>query len=171
MASIGAFVAGDKDIMMYLKYNMRSQMFAKTLPMPLVIGARKRLELIKRHPEYLKRLWDNVNKLQSGLRQRGLDIGTTESCVTPVYLQGSVEEATALVYDLRENHSIFCSMVVYPVVPRGVIILRLIPTAIHTDEDIQLTLDAFTHIAARLKEGHYQQSEVFNPLMHEDTEP
>lgn len=165
MASIGAFIAGEPDIIRYLKYNMRSQIFAKTLPMPLVIGARKRLELIKKHPEYLHRLWDSVRMLQSGLKERGLEIGETASCVTPVYLQGQPEEAAGLVHDLRENYNIFCSVVVYPVVPRGMIILRLIPTALHTDEDIQLTLDAFGEITGKLKHGVYKMSQLVNPLM------
>jgi glycine C-acetyltransferase len=166
MASIGAFIAGEPDIIRYLKYNMRSQVFAKTLPMPLVIGARKRLELIKKHPEYLHRLWQNVKMLQSGLVERGLNIGVTASCVTPVYLQGQPEEAASLVHDLRENHGIFCSVVVYPVVPRGMIILRLIPTALHTDEDIRITLDAFGSIAEKLKAGGYRSSQIVNPLVH-----
>lgn len=166
MASIGAFIAGEPDIIRYLKYNMRSQIFAKTLPMPLVIGARKRLELIKTHPEYLHQLWKNVKMLQSGLIARGLNIGETASCVTPVYMQGQPEEAAALVHDLRENFGIFCSVVVYPVVPRGMIILRLIPTALHTEKDIQLTLDAFGSIAAKLHAGGYKQTSLVNPLIH-----
>ncbi len=166
MASIGAFIAGQADIIQYLKYNMRSQIFAKTLPMPLVIGARKRLELIKSHPEYLHRLWDNVRMLQTGLKERGLEIGMTASCVTPVYLHGEPEEAAGLVHDLRENFGIFCSVVVYPVVPRGTIILRLIPTSLHTDEDIQLTLDAFGEIAIKLTSGEYKKVQFVNPLIH-----
>ncbi len=169
MASIGAFIAGEPDIIMYLKYNMRSQIFAKTLPMPLVIGARKRLELVREHPEFLHRLWHNVKTLQTGLRNRGLNIGSTESCVTPVYLQGQPEEATRLVLDLRETYGIFCSIVVYPVVPKGNIILRLIPTALHTDEDIRLTLDAFSAIANNLQQGKYQTDEVYNPLVDAGT--
>lgn len=167
MASIGAFIAGDADIVEYLKYNMRSQMFAKSLPMTLVAGARKRLELIKAHPEFKEKLWHNVNRLQSGLKERGFKIGATNSCVTPVYMHGSVEEATRLIYDMRENFSVFCSAVIYPVVPRGVIILRLIPTSLHTDEDIDISLDAFTEVGRKLKDGAYYsaEEEVFNPLL------
>lgn len=166
MASIGAFIAGDADIMLYLKYNLRSQIFAKALPMPLVIGARKRLEILRTHPEYLHKLWENVKMLQSGLKERGLNIGNTNSCVTPVYMLGDAEEASALVKDLRENHRIFCSVVVYPVVPKGTIILRIIPTAVHTEEDIRLTLEAFGSITDRLKEGYYRTDRISNPLIH-----
>ena len=155
MASIGAFLAGDKYIIDYLKYNMRSQMFAKSLPLPIVIGNIKRLEALKNRPELREKLWHNVKSLQSGLKKRGFEIGNTDSCVTPVYLKGSVNEATQLVYDLRENYKIFCSIVVYPVVPRDVILLRLIPTATHTDEDIEITLDAFTEVAEKLQKGFY----------------
>lgn len=156
MASIGAFIAGDQTVIDYLRYNMRSQIYAKSLPMPIVVGARKRLELLKRHPELKERLWRNVRALQTGLTERGLPIGDTDSCVTPVYLEGSTEEAMAIVRDLRENYRIFCSMVVYPVIPRGMIILRLIPTAVHTPEDIRVTLDAFSEVAAKLREGVYR---------------
>lgn len=155
MAGIGAFLAGDADIMQFLKYNMRSQVFAKSLPMPIVEGAIKRLEMLRTMPKFKNDLWSNVQKLQSGLRERGLELGNTESCVTPVYLEGTPEQATQVVHDLRENFGIFCSVVVYPVVPKGMILLRLIPTAVHTDEDINRTLEAFTTIAARLKEGRY----------------
>lgn len=157
MASIGAFLAGDKYIIDYLKYNMRSQMFAKSLPLPIVIGNLKRLELLRTRPELRERLWNNVHKLQNGLKARGFEIGNTDSCVTPVYMKGSVNEATQLVQDLRENFRIFCSIVVYPVVPRDVILLRLIPTAVHTDEDIQITLEAFTSVAEKLKKGEYSR--------------
>ncbi|MFD0861760.1 aminotransferase class I/II-fold pyridoxal phosphate-dependent enzyme [Sungkyunkwania multivorans] len=157
MASIGAFLAGDKEIMDYLKYNMRSQMFAKSLPMIFVKGALKRLEMLKTMPELKAKLWENVNALQNGLRQRGFDIGTTQSCVTPVYLKGSIPEAMALVKDLRENFGIFCSIVVYPVIPKGLILLRMIPTASHTMEDIQLTLEAFSSIRERLENGTYKR--------------
>jgi len=156
MALIGAFVAGPKEIIRYLRYNMRSQIFAKSLPMPLVEGALKRFELLKTHPEYREKLWDNVRKLQSGLQQRGFDIGDTNTCVTPVYMHGEVEEAMALVKDMRENYGVFCSIVVYPVIPKGMIILRLIPTSVHTDEDIQMTLDAFSAVGAKLKAGAYK---------------
>jgi len=155
MASIGAFFAGDKYIIDYLKYNMRSQMFAKSLPLPIVIGNIKRLDLLKTRPELREKLWVNVNSLQNGLKERGFEIGNTDSCVTPVYLKGSVNEATQLVHDLRENYKIFCSIVVYPVVPKDVILLRLIPTAVHTEEDIQITLNAFTAVSDKLNSGVY----------------
>ncbi len=157
MAGTGAFIAGDKEIMDYLKYNLRSQMFAKSLQMQLVVGARKRLEMLKTMPELKNKLWENTNALQSGLKERGFDIGTTQSCVTPVYLKGSIPEAMALVKDLRENFGIFCSIVVYPVIPKGLILLRLIPTATHTLEDIKITLDAFDAIRTRLENGTYQR--------------
>src|SRR6201995_1297362 len=137
MASIGAFVAGDKDIIDYIRYNTRSQIFAKSLPMPITIGNLKRLEMLKTQPELRKKLWNVVNKLQKGLKDSGFDIGATNSCVTPVYMKGDVPEATAMVMDLRENHHIFCSIVVYPVIPKGHIIYRLGPTAVHPHEDIQ----------------------------------
>ena len=155
-ASVGAFLAGDRDIIQFLKYNIRSQIFAKSLPMPIVVGARKRLEMMKAMPELKDKLWANVEKLQSGLKERGLDIGNTNSCVTPVYMHGSVQEAMALVKDMRDNYNIFCSIVVYPVIPRGMILLRLIPTAGHTFDDIDKTLDAFSAIADKLKEGAYK---------------
>ncbi len=139
MASTGAFVAADKEIIDYLKYNMRSQMFAKSLQMQLVKGALKRLDLLRTKPELKSKLWENVNALQNGLKDSGFDIGNTQSCVTPVYLKGSIPEAMALVQDLRENYGIFCSIVVYPVIPKGLILLRLIPTATHTLEDVQIT--------------------------------
>jgi glycine C-acetyltransferase len=157
MAGTGAFIAGDKEIMDYLKYNLRSQMFAKSLQMQLVVGARKRLEMLKTMPELKNKLWENTDALQSGLKERGFDIGTTQSCVTPVYLKGSIPEAMALVRDLRENYGVFCSIVVYPVIPKGLILLRLIPTATHTLEDIQITLDAFEAIRTRLENGTYQR--------------
>jgi glycine C-acetyltransferase len=156
MALIGAFIAGPKEIVQFLKYNMRSQIFAKSLPMPLVEGALKRFELLKKHPELREKLWENVVKLQSGLKERGFNIGETNTCVTPVYMQGEVEEAMGLVKDMRENYGVFCSIVVYPVIPRGMIILRLIPTANHTDEDIAITLDAFEAVGAKLKAGAYR---------------
>lgn len=157
MASTGAFIAGDKEIIDYLKYNLRSQMFAKSLQMQLVIGALKRLDMLRTMPELKAKLWDNVNALQSGLRENGFDIGTTQSCVTPVYLKGSIPEAMALVKDLRENYRIFCSIVVYPVIPKGLILLRLIPTASHTLEDVEETLEAFSAIRSRLENGTYKR--------------
>jgi len=157
MASTGAFIAGDEEIINYLKYNLRSQMFAKSLQMQLVVGALKRLDMIRANTSLKDKLWENVRALQGGLRERGFDLGTTQSCVTPVYLKGSIPEAMALVKDLRENHGIFCSIVVYPVIPKGLILLRMIPTASHTMEDIQLTLDAFSAIRERLENGTYKR--------------
>jgi glycine C-acetyltransferase len=156
MASIGAFVSGDKFMIDYLKYNMRSQMFAKSLAMPVVEGALKRLDMIRTMPELREKLWANVTALQEGLKAEGFDIGATNSCVTPVYLEsGSTEEAMALVHDIRENHGIFCSMVVYPVIPKGMLLLRLIPTAIHTMQDITETITAFSAVRDRLASGEY----------------
>ena len=157
MASTGAFIAADKEIIDYLKYNLRSQMFAKSLQMQLVKGALKRLDMIRTMPELKENLWKIVNALQSGLKARGFDIGTTQSCVTPVYLKGSIPEAMALVKDLRENHGIFCSIVVYPVIPKGLILLRMIPTAMHTLEDVEETLEAFARIRERLNSGLYKR--------------
>ena len=157
MASTGAFVAAEKEIIDYLKYNMRSQMFAKSLQMQLVKGALKRLDLLRTRPELKSKLWENVNALQNGLKDSGFDIGNTQSCVTPVYLKGSIPEAMALVQDLRENYGIFCSIVVYPVIPKGMILLRLIPTATHTLEDVQITLKAFSRIREKLENGTYKR--------------
>ena len=157
MASTGAFVAADKEIIDYLKYNMRSQMFAKSLQMQLVKGALKRLDMLRTRPEFKAKLWENVNSLQDGLKASGFDIGTTQSCVTPVYLKGSIPEAMALVKDLRENYGIFCSIVVYPVIPKGLILLRLIPTATHTLEDVRVTLEAFSGIREKLENGTYKR--------------
>ena len=157
LASTGAFIASKKEVIDYLKYNMRSQVFAKSLQMQLVVGILKRLEILRSMPEIKNKLWENVNELQSGLKQRGFDIGSTQSCVTPVYLKGTFQEAMALVKDLRENHLIFCSIVIYPVVPKGVILLRLIPTASHNSKDIQETLEAFSIIADRLNSGIYKK--------------
>jgi glycine C-acetyltransferase len=157
LAGIGAFLAADQEIIDYLKYNLRSQMFAKSLPMIYVKGALKRLDMLRSRPELKAKLWENVNALQNGLKERGFDIGTTSSCVTPVYLNGSIPEAMALVKDLRENHGIFCSIVVYPVIPKGLILLRMIPTATHTLEDVAITLDAFSAIRERLENGTYKR--------------
>ena len=156
MASIGAFVAGDKSIIDYIRYNIRSQIFAKSLPMPLVIGNLKRLDLLRTQPQLKDKLWENALKLQNGLKKRGFDIGKTDSVVTPVYMTGGVEEATAMVMDLRENYRIFCSIVVYPVIPKGHIIYRLIPTSVHTDADIKETLDAFSATKKKLDAGEYK---------------
>tara|TARA_A200000113_G_scaffold117558_1_gene105433 strand:+ start:1191 stop:2438 length:1248 start_codon:yes stop_codon:yes gene_type:complete len=160
LASTGAFIASEKEIIDFLKYNMRSQVFAKSLQMQLVEGVLKRLEIIKTRPEIKQKLWENVKNLQSGLKSRGFDIGTTQSCVTPVYLKGSVPEAMCLVKDLRENYKIFCSIVVYPVIPKGLILLRLIPTASHNINDINETLDAFSAIRDKLVSGKYKRESL-----------
>lgn len=160
MASIGAFVAGREDVISYLRYNMRSQIFAKSLPMPLVIGALKRLELVRTQPELRENLWNVVHNLQKGLREQGFDLGHTQSPVTPVYLNGTIPEATELTMDLRENYSIFCSIVVYPVVPKGVIMLRIIPTAVHTLEDVEYTIKAFAEIKEKLAAGKYKADKI-----------
>ena len=156
MASTGAFIASEKEVIDYLKYNMRSQMFAKSLQTQLVIGAIKRLSILKSRPELKNKLWENVLMLQDGLKKKGFNIGNTQSCVTPVYLEGSIPEAMSLVKDLRENFGIFCSIVVYPVIPKGLILLRLIPTASHTKEDINETLTAFSKIREKLERGAYK---------------
>ena len=156
IASTGAFIAGSSEVIDFLKYNMRSQMFAKSLQSVLVYGIIKRIEMMKSRPEFKRRLWENVFSLQEGLKNRGFDIGNTQSCVTPVYLKGSIPEAMVLVKDLRENYGIFCSIVVYPVIPRGLILLRLIPTASHTIKDIEVTLEAFSSIREKLNNGTYK---------------
>ncbi len=160
MGSVGAFLAGDKDMVQYLKYNMRSQIFAKSLMMPVVESAMLRLKMLRTMPEFKDKLWYNVNKLQTGLKEAGFDIGNTNSCVTPVYMKGTVEEAMRLVHDLRENHRIFCSIVVYPVVPKGIILLRLIPTSVHTDKDIEETIEAFKAIQVKLDNNTYKAEVV-----------
>jgi glycine C-acetyltransferase len=160
MATIGAFISGPEDVIMYLRYNMRSQTFAKSLPMPIVIGAIKRLELMRTKRELSDKLWDITRALQSGLRGSGFDIGKTNSCVTPVYLHGSIPEATNVVLDLRENHGIFCSIVVYPVIPKDEILLRLIPTAVHTLEDVRYTIEAFKTVRTKLEAGAYKADKV-----------
>lgn len=157
MASVGAFIAGDKDIIDYLKYNLRSQMFAKSLPMIFTIGALKRLEMLRSMPELKNKLWENVTALQNGLKERGFDIGDTNTCVTPVYLKGSIPEAMVMVNDLRENYGIFLSIVVYPVIPKGIILLRMIPTASHNLQDIKETLEAFEAIREKLTNGTYKE--------------
>lgn len=156
-AGIGAFVSGKKHVIDHLRYNMRSQIFAKSLPMPMVYGLLKRLEIIRNFTFLRKHLWTITNELQKGLKQAGFNIGKTQTPVTPVYLSGTIEEATSLVKDLRENHQIFCSMVVYPVVPKGIIILRLIPTAAHTVNDVRRTIEAFVQIKDNLIKGKYFQ--------------
>ncbi len=157
-ALIGGFISSTKNIVTYLRYNMRSQIFAKALPMPLVVGALKRLELMRNHPEYKDKLWEITDALQNGLKEAGFNIGDTNSCVTPVYLNGSIPEATNMVFDLRENFGIFCSMVTYPVIPKGMIILRLIPTATHTLEDVKYTIESFSKIVGKLKNGDYNKA-------------
>lgn len=160
MASIGAFMAGPRTIIDYIRYNIRSQIFAKSLPMPFVVGNLKRLELLRTQPILKDTLWKNALALQNGLKERGFDIGKTDSVVTPVYMKGGVEEATAMVMDIRENYKIFCSIVVYPVIPKGHIIYRLIPTAVHTQEEIDLTLKAFSETKAKLDAGAYKVNEI-----------
>ena len=164
MALIGAFVSADEQVIEYLRYNMRSQIFAKALPMPLVLGAIKRLELLRTRPELKNKLWEITNALQSGLTNAGFEIGKTESPVTPVYLNGTIPEATNLILDLRENYDIFCSMVVYPVVPKGIIMLRLIPTAVHTLEDVNYTIETFKTIKENLIAGKYQSDKIVTSL-------
>lgn len=160
LGSIGAFIAGPKEVISYLRYNTRSQIFAKSLPSIIVEGMLKRMEMLKTMPELREKLWHNVRKLQSGLKERGFDIGKSNSPVTPVYMKGDVPEATAMVMDLRENYGIFCSIVVYPVIPRGQIIYRLIPTAAHADKDIEETLIAFTETKKKLDAGAYKAAEI-----------
>ncbi len=160
MAGIGAFVASEKSIVNSLKYNMRSQIFAKSLPMPMVIGALKRLEILQTQPQYKENLWKIARSLQEGLLANGFNIGNTQSPVTPVYFSGSVPEGTNIVIDLRENHNVFCSIVVYPVVPKGVLMLRLIPTASHTQKDVEETIDVFKKIKLNLEAGKYVSEEM-----------
>jgi glycine C-acetyltransferase len=158
MAAIGAFIAAKKEIIMYLKYNMRSQTYAKALPMPFVLGGMKRLELIKKNPQFKDQLWTIVKALQDGFRSRGFNIGNTTSPVTPVLLQGDYDlpTVTNLIRDLRENMAIFCSIIVYPVVPKGVILLRVIPTAVHTLEDVEYTMNSFEVVKQKLTDGAYK---------------
>jgi len=159
-ALIGGFISSDAQVVEFLRYNMRSQIFAKALPITLVIGALKRLELMRTKPELKNKLWEITQALQSGLVAAGFNIGDTDSCVTPVYMNGSIPEATNLIFDLRENYNIFCSMVVYPVVPKGMIILRLIPTAVHTLEDVKYTIECFSKIVGKLKAGEYMSDKI-----------
>ncbi|MDA8714573.1 pyridoxal phosphate-dependent aminotransferase family protein [Flavobacteriales bacterium] len=161
MASIGAFVCANSDVIEYLAYNMRSQIFAKSLPMPLVVGAIKRLELLK-DPIHKNALWKIADALQKGLREAGFNLGNTNSCVTPVMLSGTLGEATKLTFDLREKYGLFCSIVTYPVVPKGMILLRLIPTAVHTLEDVSYTIETFKAIKQKLENGEYHSDELLN---------
>lgn len=160
MATIGAFVAGDEDVIDFLRYNMRSQTFAKSLPMPIVVGARKRLQMLRESSEHKDKLWEIATALQTGLKENGFDIGDTNSCVTPVFLKGGLGEATNLTVDLRENHGIFCSIVVYPVVPKDTIMLRLIPTAVHTKEDVDYTIKTFSSVKTKLEAGEYKSEKI-----------
>jgi glycine C-acetyltransferase len=162
MASIGGFIAARADVIHYLRYNMRSQIYAKSMPMPLVIGNQKRLELLISEAGLRERLWTVVDALQKGLREKGFDVGAGESCVTPVFLKGELAEATNIIHDLRTNYKIFCSMVIYPVVPRGTILIRLIPTAVHTLEDVEYTVNAFAEVADKLKNGKYSKTVMAN---------
>ena len=157
MASIGAFISSESQVIDYLRYNTRSQIFAKSLPMPITIGNLKRLELLRSKPELKERLWHNVEMLQTGLKERGFNLGKTDSPVTPVYLSGNITEAANLIFDLRENYRIFCSAVLYPVIPQGELLLRLIPTAMHSDDDINETLTAFSEVSDKLKSGAYNK--------------
>lgn len=162
MASIGAFVACDKKIVKYLRYNVRSQIFAKSLPMPLVLGGMKRLELLRTKPELKANLWKIVDAIQSGLREKGYNLGTTKSPVTPVFLNGTEYEAGNLILDLREKYNVFCSMVIYPIVPKNIIMLRIIPTAVHSLEDVKITIDAFDAVRKNLESGVYRKEGIFN---------
>ncbi|WP_026899043.1 aminotransferase class I/II-fold pyridoxal phosphate-dependent enzyme [Daejeonella oryzae] len=157
MAGIGAFIASTEEITNFLRYNMRSQTFAKSLPMPMVLGLRKRLELLKNKPELRAKLWEVATTLQTGLKERGFNIGITNTMVTPVFFEGDLNEATAITMDLRENYAIFCSIVMYPVIPKGLIMLRLIPTALHSMDDVKRTLDAYSEVGAKLKKGVYKE--------------
>jgi glycine C-acetyltransferase len=157
MAGIGAFIAGKKEIIDFLRFTMRSQIFAKSLPMPMVFGAIKRLEILKTQPELKNQLWEIVHALQDGLRSKGFDLGKTNSPVTPVIFKGEVNQGTNVLVDLRETYGIFCSIVVYPVVPKGMIMLRLIPTAAHSLQDVQTTIQAFSEVKEKLEKGYYDR--------------
>jgi glycine C-acetyltransferase len=159
-AGFGGFIASDKEVITYLMYNLRSQIFAKSLPIAMTIGALKRLEILRNEPQHRQKLWTIVNALQKGLREKGFDIGKTESPVTPVYFTGGVPELTQITYELRENHNIFCSIVVYPVVPKGVIMLRLIPTAVHTLDDVEYTINAFAQLKKKLDAGDFSDGQM-----------
>jgi glycine C-acetyltransferase len=160
MSSIGGFICAKESIVEYLRYNMRSQMFAKALPITITIGARKRLELLRTRPELKDKLWEITTALQTGFKNAGFDIGATNSPVTPVFMKGSLAEATNLTFDLRENYNIFCSIVIYPVVPKDVIMLRIIPTAAHTLEDVNYTVETFIKLKEKLDAGAYQADEL-----------
>ncbi|MBN2727799.1 MAG: pyridoxal phosphate-dependent aminotransferase family protein [Bacteroidales bacterium] len=162
MAGIGGFVASNRNVVNFLRYNLRSQIYAKSLPMPMVKGALKRLDLLRTDPSLREKLWTIVDALQDGLRARGFDLGKTKSCVTPVFLQGGVEEGTNLIVDLRENYAIFCSLVTFPVIPRGQLLIRIIPTASHSLEDVEYTINAFTEIKEKLDQGVYANMGIAN---------
>ena len=170
MGSIGAFMAGTKNVINFLRYNVRSQIFAKSLPLPVVYGMLKRMEMLKTMPELREKLWHNVNKLQQGLKERGFDIGVTNTPVTPVFMKGDLPEATNMVMDIRENYNIFCSVVVFPVIPKGQIIFRLIPTAAHSDEDTEITLAAFEACKKKLDSGAYKADDIPDMADHRTTE-
>jgi glycine C-acetyltransferase len=159
-AGIGGFVAGEKDVISYLRFNLRSQIYAKSLPMAMTLGAIKRLEMIKTHPELREKLWTIARALQKGFREAGFDIGKTQSPVTPIYFKGGIEQTTHLIKDLRKNYGIFCSVVIYPVVPKGVIMLRIIPTASHTLEDVKYTIDCFKEVKKKLETGVYPSDQI-----------
>lgn len=167
-AGIGGFIAGPKNVINYLRYNMRSQIYAKALPIAMVLGIQKRLEMIKTMPELREKLWTNVIAIQTGLREAGFDIGKTQSPVTPVFLKGGDSEATNLIVDLRENYSIFCSIVTYPVVPKGVFLIRIIPSAAHSIEDIEITIKAFKEVKGKLDGGYYRELEIPHKRIIED---
>ena len=170
MGSIGAFMAGSKNVINYLRYNVRSQIFAKSLPLPVVYGMLKRMDMLKTMPELREKLWHNVNKLQQGLKERGFDIGVTNTPVTPVFMKGDLPEATNMVMDMRENYNIFCSVVVFPVIPKGQIIFRLIPTAAHSDEDTEITLAAFEACKKKLDSGDYKADDIPDMADHRTAE-
>ena len=159
-AGIGGFIASKKEVIRFLMYNMRSQVYAKSLPVAMTIGALKRLEILRNEPQHKDKLWEIVNALQAGLKEKGFNIGNTESPVTPVFFSGGVSEATQITHDLRENYGIFCSIVIYPVVPKGVIMLRLIPTAVHTLDDVERTIKAFGEIKKKLDAGNYSDGQI-----------
>lgn len=167
-AGIGGFIAGPKNVINYLRYNMRSQIYAKALPMPMVIGIQKRLEMIKTMPELREKLWNNVHTIQNGLREAGFDIGKTQSPVTPVFLKGGDSEASNLIVDLRENYSIFCSIVTYPVVPKGIFLIRIIPSAAHSLDDINITIKAFKEVKSKLDSGYYKKLDIPHKRVIED---
>ena len=162
MGSIGAFISGPKAVLKFLRYNTRSQIFAKSLPLMIVEGMLTRMEMVTTMPQLREKLWHNVHRLQNGLREKGFDIGNTNTPVTPIYMKGDVPEATQMVMDLRENYHVFCSIVVYPVIPKGDIIYRLIPTAVHSDEDIDITLKAFEATKKKLDAGEYKAADIPN---------